>query len=295
LTEPSTFDCRTLDYGIYWYGPGHTAQKAVAGTQSAFFDPHKPTVIYTHGWQRGSIKSRQREDYRFDNVDNGQKKLLSDAWLAAGWNIGIFYWNQFADEEDVRNAETKIWSKSDPTTDPVGIRWRQCDDTYSTTGSPNESIGEIFLEAYRTAMAGYKGSNVRLVGHSLGNQLVTRLAGLIADGVKSGGLPPNLLPTRVALLDSWWSMAPAPGTKFPPPAPPGKTSTMPPLVRWHAPAATAIIRNLIAEGMIAVCGGRIEVESRTTAKAPSNPGTRVRIFLALQKPASTPTPLNDVA
>ena len=51
----------------------------------------------------------------------------------------------------------------------------------------------------------------------------------------------------------------------------------------------------LAQMHLAVCGGRIEVESRTTAKAPSNPGTRVRIFLALQKPASTPTPLNDVA
>ncbi len=34
----------------------------------------------------------------------------TDAWLDGGWNVGIFYWNQLADEEMPQDTESKIWT-----------------------------------------------------------------------------------------------------------------------------------------------------------------------------------------
>ena len=41
-------------------------------------------------------------------------------WKADGWNVAIFYWNQMADEDEVKDAEAKIWS----TNGPKGMRYR---------------------------------------------------------------------------------------------------------------------------------------------------------------------------
>ena len=30
----------------------------------------------------------------------------ADAWIRDGWNVGCFYWNQFADDDDVAGAST---------------------------------------------------------------------------------------------------------------------------------------------------------------------------------------------
>lgn len=34
----------------------------------------------------------------------------TDRWIQAGWNVGAFYWNQYADEELPQDTECKIWT-----------------------------------------------------------------------------------------------------------------------------------------------------------------------------------------
>nr|MCH9683531.1 hypothetical protein [Deltaproteobacteria bacterium] len=46
---------------------------------------------------------------------------------------------------------------------------------------------------------------VRIVGHSLGNQLAVDLAYRVLAAIEDGELDPNLLPTRVALLDPFYT------------------------------------------------------------------------------------------
>ncbi|GAB4565233.1 MAG: hypothetical protein Tsb0020_15960 [Haliangiales bacterium] len=203
VANPGTHDCDTLDYGIYWYGPGNVAQKYIPGTPNPFFDPTKPTVIQAHGWQNGSSKKARRETFNYlhNDAKNGVDVDLADAWIDAGWNIGYFYWNQFADEGEVKDAEAKIWSA----TAQRGMRWRRCDGSTTTAGAPNLSVGELFYDAYTAAMADFSGPSIRVVGHSLGNQLATRLAFLVHEGIERGELSPELLPHRVELLDPFWS------------------------------------------------------------------------------------------
>ena len=81
-----------LDYGLYWFGY-NSAQKAVPGQSNAFYAPHKDTVIFIHGWQNNTVTKQKRATlYRESNED------LSAYWLDRGYNVGIMYWNQFADE-----------------------------------------------------------------------------------------------------------------------------------------------------------------------------------------------------
>jgi uncharacterized protein YjdB len=199
----AAYDANVLDYGIYWYGRGNVAQKAIPGTTNPYFDRSKPTVIYIHGWQNGSSQRGSREsfNYKLNDPTYGIDVNAADAWINAGWNIGIFYWNQFADEGEVQDAEAKVWSASGPR----GMRWRKADGSYTTAGSPNKSAGQLFVESYASAMSGYQGSNVRLAGHSLGSQMVVNGGKQISDLVDGGQLPANLRPKRIALLDPWWS------------------------------------------------------------------------------------------
>ncbi len=207
------YDCSQLDYGLYWYGKNSFNQKAVAGVANPYYSPTKPTVIYVHGWQQGSIAVGGRENFWWPagNINTAH------AWIDAGWNIGIFHWTQFADEPGggVGNAipyyaEAKIWSGTyvDTAPDPdvaVNMRWRTCNGAFSTAGMPNVSAAQLFYNAYTSALSGYSGPEIRLVGHSLGNQLVVRTARMVSDNIDAGRINSRLLPTRVALVDPYWS------------------------------------------------------------------------------------------
>lgn len=197
------FDCRTLDFGIYWYGLSNASQKAVPGVYNPYFNAAKPTVIYVHGWQKDGVINRKRETFNYAENDPtyGVNVNMADAWINAGWNIGIFYWNQFADEPEVKNAETKIWTG----TGPQAMRWRQCDGTYTTTGSPTVSAAQLFYNAITANMANFSGPHLRIVGHSLGSQMAHRTSIMLSDNVVAGRINSRLQPTRVALMDPFWS------------------------------------------------------------------------------------------
>ncbi|MBS7691776.1 hypothetical protein I0E98_20590 [Pseudomonas lalucatii] len=192
----STFN--NLDHGLYWFGYGDSWQKAQPGYSNAYYSPGKPTVIYIHGWQNGSSVSKNRET--FNRLDAGGPNLdLAHAWLAAGYNVGILYWNQFADEGEVKDAEAKIWTA----TGPRAMRWRNASGVYSN--GPSQSVGDLLFQSYKDNLAGYSGNNIRLLGHSLGNQLAIVLTKKISDAVSAGTVSSKLLPKRVALLDPFYS------------------------------------------------------------------------------------------
>ena len=101
----STF--QNLDYGLYWFGTNDNYEKAEPGYGNAYYDNDAPTVIFIHGWQNGATKKLQRETFnRHDN--GGPDKDLAYSWRQAGYNVGILYWNQFADEGEVKDAEAKV-------------------------------------------------------------------------------------------------------------------------------------------------------------------------------------------
>ncbi|MDX1453203.1 MAG: cell adhesion protein [Oleiphilaceae bacterium] len=198
----------TLDYGLYWFDGNNNSVKAVNadGTvnrvKRKFYDPSKPTIVHFHGWQPGSAtrgSGYDREDFRFQW--GSTDVVTSSSWKEKGWNIAYFYWDQLADELEVKDAEAKMWT----TNGPRGMRYRLSDGSYSTKHSPNKSVGEIAFEQVTAALADNTSNYLRLSGHSLGSQLATMVSGKISDAVSAGLLGAEVMVDRLELLDPFFS------------------------------------------------------------------------------------------
>ncbi|MCG7200189.1 hypothetical protein MD273_10690 [Marinobacter pelagius] len=198
----------SLDYGLYWFDGKNNAVKAVEADGTVnnvplkFYDPSKPTIVHFHGWQPGSAtrgNGYDREDFRF--VWGDEDVITATSWKNKGWNIAYFYWDQFADESEVKDAEAKMWS----TNGPRGMRYRLSDGSYSNRHSPDKSVGQIAFEQVTAALANNTSYYLRLSGHSLGNQLATIVATRISDAIYAGSVGTNVMVDRLELLDPFWS------------------------------------------------------------------------------------------
>lgn len=197
-----------LDYGLYWFDGSNNSVKAIEADGTVnnvarkFYDPSKPTIVHFHGWQPGSATrgdGYDREDFRF--VWGSENVITSTSWKNKGWNVAYFYWDQLADELEVKYAEAKMWS----TNGPRGMRYRLSNGSYSTQHSPNKSVGQIAFEQVTAALADNTSYYVRLSGHSLGSQLATIVAGKISDAIYSGEAGVNVMVDRLELLDPFFT------------------------------------------------------------------------------------------
>jgi pimeloyl-ACP methyl ester carboxylesterase len=198
--DPTNFD--GLDVALFWYGPDNQSQRAVRGQPNRFFDAQKSTVLYVHGWQPGTTSLRSRES--MNRMTLNELPDIAAAWFAAGWNVGIFYWNQLADEDEVKDAEAKIHS----TQGPQGMRWRDASGDYSV--GPADPVYRLMVARVLDAMSQYQGAEFRVVGHSLGSQLAIRFAHEMWRLGGQKAVPSTLVPKRVALLDPAFLKSPRP-------------------------------------------------------------------------------------
>ncbi|HMZ58143.1 MAG TPA: hypothetical protein PL048_05180 [Leptospiraceae bacterium] len=210
-----------LDYGLYWYGKNGVCEKYFPGVPNSFYNPSAKTVVFSHGWQNNSVGGTDaygRSGFRYEMFYwsennfkgspelNGIQKFTNHSWIDKGWNTGITYWNQFADD-DLFGAEGKIWNL---TAGPQGSRYRTMDSSGTViyknwdrkvkiNGLDKEvnSVGEMLSLFVVDALKSNTSGNIRLVGHSLGNQVITN----IADYVNKAGIKIN----RIALLDPAWT------------------------------------------------------------------------------------------
>lgn len=193
-----------LEYGIRWFGKGNTR---LAGIDQTPPNPGGPVFIFIHGWQSGSSAERQRESFNYKAVDSkyGMDINGADDWIDQGWNMGVFYWNNFADEDDVLDAEAKIWTNASR----VGMRWRDPAGDgkgFSTSGSPAVTVPELFVQSYRKALTALVGDfPIFIAGHSLGSQVCGRAVGMLSDLFKAGELPVSMVPSQGILLDGFMS------------------------------------------------------------------------------------------
>ncbi|MFN0203698.1 MAG: stalk domain-containing protein [Bacteroidia bacterium] len=195
-----------LDYGIYFYGKQSTndsvagAQKFVPNQTNLFFDPNKPTIIYTHGWQQGGTKSGGRENFTLK--DNSIEVFSHNNWIDKGWNVAIFHWVQFADDGSIpppREAEAKIYDIHNTLSN---IRWTRSNGALVTDAAllPSKNVTELYAEEYAKVFnATYQGSEIRLVGNSLGGNLTMAL--LMELHQKNIAKKPQ----RITLIDPYWS------------------------------------------------------------------------------------------
>lgn len=197
-SPPRAFDdaiFSQLDYGLYWFGRDQTYRKAIPGDTNPYFNPYAPTVIYIHGWEVGETQRHYREVFDYGFI-GGPKENLANAWLDDGWNVGVFYWNQFSDEILPHKAEAKVWTHQSL----AKMRWRDNQGKLHYN-APEKNASELLFDAYTSAMQTYQGPHIRIVGHSFGSQMAIILSKKVLDAIHQQQLPAHLLPHRLALLD----------------------------------------------------------------------------------------------
>lgn len=219
------------DIGMYWFKNNgdqqsvrracHTdnahdkAQCMEKLSAAGFFDPAKPTIIFIHGWQPFVIGEQKRFDfclsYQADNNAHSSKVNAMRNWHH--WNVAVFYWDQFADELNVVDAENKIYT----TKGSKNIRWRYIDHNQQTQYcelndnhcyTPTDihdsplTIAQMALQTYQQAMPSYQQyhqQEIRLTGQSLGTQVAIQLA----LGIANDSSLPQL--SRLSLFDPFFS------------------------------------------------------------------------------------------
>lgn len=187
-----------LDYGLYWFDYSD-AEKAEPGQLNPYYDPNKNTILYIHGWQTGSTSETYRETLNRSS-NGGPDEDLSQYWLDRGWNVGILYWNQFADESEVKDAEAKIYA----TDGPQDMRWMSLSGSYQS--GPSQNVTELLLDSIVDNMSDFSGAEFRLTGHSLGNQLALTISYELMLANQAGEVDEDLVPDRIALLDPFYSL-----------------------------------------------------------------------------------------
>lgn len=79
--------------GLVWIGNSGTWWNDYlaweTGVWNRYYDPNKPTVIYIHGWQNGSVGKKYIPDLRL-TTPNGVDEFTQNYWLSRGYNVGIF-------------------------------------------------------------------------------------------------------------------------------------------------------------------------------------------------------------
>eukprot|EP00747_Dinoflagellata_sp_TGD_P209769 gnl/TRDRNA2_/TRDRNA2_83142_c1_seq1.p1 gnl/TRDRNA2_/TRDRNA2_83142_c1~~gnl/TRDRNA2_/TRDRNA2_83142_c1_seq1.p1 ORF type:complete len:877 (-),score=169.79 gnl/TRDRNA2_/TRDRNA2_83142_c1_seq1:63-2693(-) len=196
-----------LDVGMYFFGPDNLWEKSTSAQVSQFYDPRKPTVIYFHGWMMGTAKRCYRMTTLCDpDMCPHEHVLIAKDWLAQGWNVGMFYWDQFSDEDCAREAEQKIWFNRDG----EHLRWKSYNSTlvgghntstYKMYSGGARSVADMCSQSIQESMPGYTGSSMRFLGNSLGAQLAARCSELLY----TANAPQK--PTRLVLLDPYFTIA----------------------------------------------------------------------------------------
>jgi len=195
-----------LDSSLYWFNRDDVPQKAEAGVSTEFYDPSRRTVIFFHGWtghEGGSTQTCHRQSTRCpDGTCLGEESnmLMMGPWFDAGWNVGIFYWDQFADEECARDAEQKIWFDRKG----AGLTWKSYDAETGVSATKNYlggvmSVADICVESFWTGLASHSGPEVRFVGHSIGSQLAVRCASMLHQQNHPAA------PQRLSLLEPYFT------------------------------------------------------------------------------------------
>ena len=191
--------------------------------QKGFFDPHKPTLIFIHGDQPTMVMKRKRIDFCYSYMLADGKMLTTinthNNWK--GWNVGLFYWTQFADDVQGKSIsdfvraitypEMKIYSSQNN----AGMRWayinrhgkpdfcyhgkKNCVSLPMTSSGHPVSVSELAYYAYINAFPKGYDQPIRISGQSLGTQVAIQLTSKI---INNHHVP---RPDELILLDPYFT------------------------------------------------------------------------------------------
>lgn len=225
-------------HGITWLGTGEAGHKnEVADSIHKHFDPNRTKiVIYSHGWQKNGFYELfvyRAGAFKTDNTggvnhftaatdlsswqsqygsDVSAREWMQNHWITRGYNVGFYHWNKFAQEDTMHpnRAQMKIWT-------PQGSHRKMA--FYSEVVGDNPAVNDKMGDPIRSASVamilaqefldslpdGYTPTEIVFAGHSLGNQVVMNATQKLLKAYENGLIPASHVPSRVDLLDPYWS------------------------------------------------------------------------------------------
>lgn len=186
---------KTMNFGLFYY-QGNTVRSVLE--DDLVIDPTKPMVITTHGMHSGAGYSLR---YGFSE---------REYWQAKGYNCFVFRWSQFSDDSDPFSIERKEWSGRSSKAMKFYYEGENGERILEDVNIPNYSLAEIFAAYYNDFMTRYdiKSPEIRLMGHSMGGQLVMAISSYIKTVLDCGTLNPRYMFNRVTMLDPFLSSEP---------------------------------------------------------------------------------------
>ncbi|MCR4661992.1 MAG: hypothetical protein K5765_08375 [Clostridia bacterium] len=209
-----------LDTGVYWF----TEKNQKVPTKDAEIDKTKPTFIYAHGWKPNESMYREGFSLTGTTINALKDKKFPEYvyepnyynyYLDQGYNVGIFYWNQLADQglELVSVVDRKIWSIGEGTeTVEPSLRYK----TYESEGAtgvltavddptnPKIPVSVIYAnDIIKYLGKDYEGK-LYLAGHSMGGQLTCAVSQYLCTLYDKKEISASLVPVRAALIDPYF-------------------------------------------------------------------------------------------
>lgn len=218
-------DTQTASFalGFHFLGPRDNVRQLLNGSCNPYYAPEKPTLVIVHGHRPGAVDAGASEPdadlvhlqyiapelylHTLDTETSTIDQYAHDAWRESGYNVAVYNWAQYADEEAEEDAQAKIWNSR---FSPVNMRFKFVDDRSGevatekrTTHQTTQSMAERFATDLQDAL-GDTESSVQFVAYGIGAQLV--VGGLAVWGSQYPGSHLAAHIDRIDFVDPIWCM-----------------------------------------------------------------------------------------
>ena len=175
----------------------------------------KPTLIYFHGEMPNMSNKRvsftlDEEEYTDDTYSNNRTRFndrdLSNIrelyyyWDKAGFNVGIFHYEQFADDTS-KNILSKIYDNSN-------LSYKNGEETITSSNSDlSHSLVEVFVATYLNEFTDrpLRGEEIRFIGNGVGANFALAVVEYMEYFFAKGEISGIYMPRRVTLTDPYLS------------------------------------------------------------------------------------------
>lgn len=193
-------------YGLYWYGDDATdSMISQENMPTKYYDPEKPTVVYSHGWKTPSEEKETMTT--LDKTVSKTKGASGDTDYVVGlktlgYNVAFWDWHDYA--QMLAFLQNEIWVVKDADALSESDKTRYENYYEALVALNGRSFAGELVRSMNAVMKDAADKEVVFIGHSFGGQMVTAAAytlyKLADEGLLSNN---NIVPDRVILADPY--------------------------------------------------------------------------------------------
>lgn len=193
-----------VTYGLYWYGDsGEQDDKLISQENMPvqYYDPSKPTLIYSHGWKpegddREELSTLAKTISKTEGASGNVNYVKELKEL--GYNVAFWDWYDYAKSLD--HLQNEIWTIK--SADEIADKYENY--KAAVTVLDGRTFAGEFARSVYAVMKNASDKEVVFVGHSFGGEMVTAAAYTLYKLADMGVITnTNMLPDRISLADPY--------------------------------------------------------------------------------------------